>query len=135
MVPYTRHWEFAGGATAPRPLVGATPMRAIVTGQVGIDKKPYINATRDLAGEQDESLEVFHIGDMMYAEGRDIRPGRILDLPWSRLQSLRRAAFKDISAAARDAPNLVVNTHATFRWRHGLFAAIDFDCTPVLMVL
>jgi hypothetical protein len=24
-------------------------------------------------------------------------------------------------------PNLIVNTHATFRWRHGLFAGFDFD--------
>ena len=35
--------------------------------------------------------------------------------------------FKDIIAKARKAPNLIVNTHATFRWRHGLFPAIDFD--------
>jgi len=102
-------------------------MRAIVTGQVGMEKKPYLEAVRDLAGAQGEALRLHHIGDMMYAEGRDIRPGRILDLPWSRLQSLRRAAFKDIIAEARDGADLVVNTHATFRWRHGLFAAFDFD--------
>jgi hypothetical protein len=92
-----------------------------------MDKKPYIQAMKDLADQQGEEVEVFHIGDMMYAEGRDIRPGRILDLPWSRLQSLRRAAFKDIIAQSRETRNLVVNTHATFRWRHGLFAAFDFD--------
>jgi len=107
-------------------------MRAIVTGQVGMEKKPYLNAVRDLAGAQGHSLEVFHIGDMMYAEGRDIRPGRILDLPWSRLQSLRRAAFKDIIAEAHKGVDLVVNTHATFRWRHGLFAAFDFDQVEAL---
>ncbi|MFG0258291.1 MAG: AAA family ATPase [Phycisphaerales bacterium JB043] len=102
-------------------------MRAIVTGQVGMDKKPYIQAMKDLADQQGEPIDVYHIGDMMYAEGRDIRPGRILDLPWSRLQSLRRAAFKDIIAQSRETQNLIVNTHATFRWRHGLFAAFDFD--------
>ena len=26
-----------------------------------------------------------------------------------------------------DHPNVVMNTHATFRWRHGLFPAFDFD--------
>src|SRR6185503_15421687 len=60
----------------------------------------------------------------------DVRPGRILDLPLSRLNSLRRAAFKDIIAETSpfvDHPNVVVNTHATFRWRHGLFSAFDFD--------
>ena len=102
-------------------------MRAIVTGQVGMDKKPYLNAVARFAGSQGESIPLFHLGDMMYAEARDVRPGRILDLPLSRLTSLRRAAFKDIIADSRDMDTMVVNTHATFRWRHGLFSAFDFD--------
>jgi len=102
-------------------------MRAIVTGQVGMDKKPYLEAVRRFAGEQGEPLSVFHVGDMMYAEAPDVRPGRILDLPLSRLNSLRRAALKDVIAESRDQKNVIVNTHATFRWRHGLFPAFDFD--------
>lgn len=102
-------------------------MRAIVTGQIGMDKKDYLNSVVDFAGEQGESIKLFNVGDMMYAEGRDIAPGRILDLPWSRLNSLRRAAFKDIIAESRHHENVIVNTHATFRWRHGLFSAFDFD--------
>lgn len=102
-------------------------MRAIVTGQVGMDKKPYLEAVRDFAGQQGEGLEVYHVGDLMYREGRDVRPGKILDLPLSRLNSLRRAAFKDIIADSRGQKNVVVNTHATFRWRHGLFSAFDYD--------
>ncbi|MCA9299287.1 MAG: AAA family ATPase, partial [Phycisphaerales bacterium] len=72
-------------------------------------------------------IPVFHVGDQMYTEAPDVRPGRILDLPLSRLHSLRRAAFKDIIADSAGMPNAIVNTHATFRWRHGLFAAFDFD--------
>jgi adenylate kinase len=105
-------------------------MRAVVTGQIGMDKKQYLNAVARHAGERGRSIELFHVGDMMYAEGKDIRPGRILDLPLSRLTALRRAAFKDIisSTSPREAhPNVIINTHATFRWRHGLFSAIDFD--------
>lgn len=102
-------------------------MRAIITGQIGMDKKPYLENVAAFAGRQGESLEVYHVGDMMYKEGPDVRPGRILDLPLSRLNSLRRAAFKDIIADSRDKRNIIVNTHATFRWRHGLFAAFDFD--------
>jgi hypothetical protein len=64
---------------------------------------------------------------MMYSEAPDIPPGRILDIPMKRLSSLRRSVFKDIIAKARQVPNLIVNTHATFRWRHGLFPAVDFD--------
>lgn len=105
-------------------------MRAVVAGQIGMDKKPYLDGVATLAGERGGKIETFHLGDLMYAESPDVRPGRILDLPLSRLTALRRAAFKDIIAATSppDAhPNIVVNTHATFRWRHGLFPAFDFD--------
>lgn len=109
-------------------------MRAIVTGQIGMEKKPYLDAVSRFAGQQGETLSLYHVGDMMYAEGTDVRAGRILDLPISRLNSLRRAAFKDIIAESTTAgpkggpqPNIIVNTHATFRWRHGLFAAFDYD--------
>jgi adenylate kinase len=63
----------------------------------------------------------------MYAEAPDVRPGRILDLPLSRLHAVRRAVFKDIITESADRQNIIVNTHATFRWRHGLFRAFDFD--------
>ncbi len=102
-------------------------MRAIVTGQVGVDKKLYLQAVEQLAGERGESIATYHVGDLMYAEAPDVRPGRILDLSLSRLHQLRRSVFKDINAQSADQPNVVVNTHATFRWRHGLFRAFDFD--------
>lgn len=102
-------------------------MRVIVTGQIGLDKKRYLKSAQDFAGGQGESISLFNVGDMMYAEAPDVRPGRILDLPLSRLNALRRAAFKDVIAESREQPNIMVNTHATFRWRHGLFAAFDFD--------
>ena len=105
-------------------------MRAIVTGQIGVDKKPYLNDATALSGERGEKIDTFHVGDMMYAEAADVRSGRILDLPISRLNSLRRAAFKDIIAATRpieEHRDVIVNTHATFRWHHGLFSAFDFD--------
>lgn len=102
-------------------------MRAIVTGQVGMDKKSYLEAVSNFAGDQGETLPVYHVGDLMYREAPDVRPGKILDLPLSRLNSLRRAAIKDIISESRGQKNLIVNTHATFRWRHGLFSAFDFD--------
>ncbi|MCC6285455.1 MAG: AAA family ATPase [Phycisphaerales bacterium] len=107
-------------------------MRAIITGQIGMDKKPYLDRAARLAGSQGEALDLYHVGDMMYREAPDVKRGRILDLPLSRLSSLRRAAFKDIAADARDKRNIIVNTHATFRWRHGLFPAFDFDQLQLL---
>lgn len=102
-------------------------MRAIVTGQVGMNKKEYLDAVARTSSEQGVGVDVFHVGDMMYAEAPDVRPGRILDLPLSRLHALRRSVFKDIISLSAASRHLIVNTHATFRWRHGLFSAFDFD--------
>ncbi|MCH7602511.1 MAG: AAA family ATPase [Planctomycetes bacterium] len=105
-------------------------MRVVVTGQIGMNKKPYLEAVADLHGESGGRIEIFNVGDMMYEESPDIRSGRVLDLPLSRLTSLRRAVFKDIiseTLPVQDHPDVIINTHATFRWRHGLFSAFDFD--------
>ena len=105
-------------------------MRAVVTGQIGVDKKPYLTKSVEISAERGEPIDLFHLGDMMYGEASDVRPGRILDLPISRLGALRRASFKDVIAQTHpieEHPNVIVNTHATFRWRHGLFSAFDFD--------
>ncbi len=102
-------------------------MRVIFTGQVGMDKKGYLQRVVDLAANRGEPVAVYHVGEMMYEEASDVRPGRILDLPLSRLQAVRRAVFRDIIADSAGRPNVIVNTHATFRWRHGLFSAFDFD--------
>jgi adenylate kinase len=102
-------------------------MRAIVTGQVGVDKGPYLEAVKQAAVKKGYDLEVFHVGKMMYQEAPDVPPGRILNLPISRLNTLRRAVFKEILRLGDQHEHVLVNTHATFRWRHGLFAAFDFD--------
>jgi len=102
-------------------------MRIVVTGQVGLDKKAFASRVAELAIRQGFDLTTLNIGDMMYAEAPDVLPGRILDLPLSRLNSLRRSVFKDVLATCKSRPNVLVNTHATFRWRHGLFSAFDHD--------
>ena len=66
-------------------------MRAIVTGQIGVDKKPYLKAVRDAGELRGDRIELFNLGDMMYSEAPDVRPGRILDLPLSRLERLAHA--------------------------------------------
>jgi len=102
-------------------------MRAIVTGQVGVDKGPYLEQVKALALKKGIDLEVCHVGHMMYKEAPDVPNGRILNLPITRLNTLRRAVFKEILRVADEHEHVLVNTHATFRWRHGLFAAFDFD--------
>lgn len=102
-------------------------VRVVFTGQVGVDKKPFIERVARIARERGRDVAVCHVGDMMYKEAPDIVPGRILDLPRPRLNGLRRSVFKDILRIAEKAQNLIVNTHATFRWKHGLFPAFDHD--------
>ncbi len=117
-------------STSPDTLFGRSRRpgcRVVITGQVGVDKKPFLDNVARIAGERGKAVKVAHVGDMMYAEAPDIVPGRILDLPRTRLNTLRRAVFKDILASAETVENLIINTHATFRWKHGLFEAFDFD--------
>jgi len=109
----------------PRPPHAG--VRVVVTGQVGVEKKPFLERVASLARQRGRDVTVCHVGDMMYAEAPDVVPGRILDLPRPRLDSLRRSVFKDIIRVAEKSENLLVNTHATFRWKHGLFPAFDYD--------
>ena len=102
-------------------------MIVVVTGMVGLDKRSYLESLCQLAGERDKEILLCNVGEQMYAEAPDIGAGKILDISMKRLSSLRRSVFKDIIAKARSKANLIVNTHATFRWRHGLFPAVDFD--------
>ena len=75
-------------------------MRAIVTGQVGVDKGPYLQAVQEMAQNRGIDLQVCNVGRMMYAEAPDVPPGRILNLPITRLNALRRAVFKEILRTA-----------------------------------
>ncbi len=102
-------------------------MIVVVTGMVGVDKKSYLQKVCQFAANKNKEVLLYNVGEMMYAEAPDIPAGKILDIPMKRLSSLRRSVFKDIIAKAKKKPNLIVNTHATFRWRHGLFPAVDFD--------
>jgi adenylate kinase len=101
--------------------------RVVVTGQVGVDKKPFLNKVARLAESRGHRVHVYHIGDLMYAEAPDVRPGKILDLPLARLHALRRSVLKDVLVDIEQHETVIVNTHASFRWKHGLFPAFDHD--------
>lgn len=102
-------------------------LRVVVTGQVGMDKRPFLEMLKAYAETKGQNITLCHVGDMMYDEAPDVKPGRILDLPRARLDSLRRSVFKDITSICERERNVIINTHATFRWKHGLFPAYDQD--------
>jgi len=101
-------------------------MIIVVTGMVGIDKKPYLAQVCAYAGQHGHKILLCNVGEQMYAESPDIAKGRILDISLKRLHSLRRSVIKDIIAKTKDHKHIIINTHAAFRWRHGLFPAFDF---------
>ena len=107
-------------------------MRIVVTGQVGMDKTAFLERAVQLTAQAGHKLTLFNVGQRMYAEAPDVPAGRILDLPLSRLNALRRSVFKDLLSACRLDEDIIVNTHATFRWRHGLFYAFDYDMMKAL---
>ena len=115
----------SSGQLFPPPPDGG--LCVVVTGQVGIDKKPFLESLRQHAAKKGIDLKLCNVGDMMYAEAPDVVAGRILDLPRARLDSLRRSVFKDIIAIREREEHVLINTHATFRWKHGLFPAYDQD--------
>jgi adenylate kinase len=100
-------------------------MRAVITGQSGLDKKRFLNGFRNHCRKKKQRVRVFHVGDMMYKEDPSITRGEILKLPKARLDGLRRSVFKVILKSR--ARNIIVDTHATFRHNNGLFLAYDFD--------
>jgi adenylate kinase len=101
-------------------------MVIVVTGMVGIDKKAYLAEVCDYAAKRGTDILLCNVGDMMYAEAPDIPQGKILDISLQRLHSLRRSVIKDIIRKSTEHKHVIINTHATFRWRHGLFPAFDF---------
>lgn len=107
-------------------------MKVVVTGQVGMDKAAFLERAAALAAQAGHKVGLFHVGARMYAEAPDVPPGRILDLPLAHLTALRRSVFKDLLQQARTTDHMLVNTHATFRWRHGLFYAFDYDLIKAL---
>ncbi|KPK86716.1 MAG: hypothetical protein AMJ81_00575 [Phycisphaerae bacterium SM23_33] len=97
-----------------------------------MDKAEFLEAVAAAGRRWGCAVELFHVGQRMYAEAPDVAAGRILDLPLSRLNLLRRSVFKDILAQGAGCENVILNTHATFRWRHGLFYGFDHDLMKAL---
>lgn len=104
-------------------------VRVLCTGQSGLDKKSQLQAAARYAQERyGRQVRLFHVGDMMYAADPRIPPGKILDVDLPRLHTLRRLVFRDIlRALERENLPTIIDTHATFRWRRGLFIAFDFE--------
>lgn len=111
---------------------GGSMSVVVVAGQMGLRKKELVESLIGKAEDSNFRARAFHIGDMMYREDRNIAPGKILDLDLPGLRRLRRSCLREIDRdiedqRSKDAYTIVVNTHATFRWKRGLFEAAEVE--------
>jgi hypothetical protein len=68
-----------------------------------------------------------NIGSMMYEEAPDIPSGRMLYLNRPRLTAIRRSVMREVLRIVEQGKDVIINSHATFRWHHGLFNVLDWD--------
>src|SRR5436309_1203367 len=103
-------------------------MRAIVTGQVGVDKGPYVDAVKAEARARKIVLEVCHGGQMMYAEAPDVGRGvpttqtiyRLILEPW------RKKAYLSFPMThVMDLPDTLAEIDAFKRSMHEHFICFD----------
>lgn len=101
----------------------------ICHGQTGLHKNYYLQCFLKFAQAQKQNIHIFPIGSLMYEKNETVPKGKILDVDPYRLALLRSTVFNevlnDIKSLDHDLP-IIINSHATFRWRHTLSLAIDY---------
>ncbi|NIM95052.1 MAG: AAA family ATPase [Anaerolineales bacterium] len=106
-------------------------MRVLLTGQVGLDKGEYLSEAKALANKKGFEFEFITVGEeIINSQGGKIDDTTILNLPKSQLDCLRKLAWTRIIDRAEKVSKdcvFVTNSHAVFRWHHGLFPAIELE--------
>ena len=106
-------------------------MRVLLTGQVGLDKSEYLRTAQERVSGLGKTLDFEAIGPLMIeAYAGKISETKLLNLQTVVLDTLRAAAWRAILGQherIQAADHFVVNTHAVFRWDHGLFPALDLE--------
>lgn len=109
-------------------MAPAGAKRVLFTGQVGVDKSEFIQGIAErIATLGHQAPLVEHTGMLMYAEDPSIPAGEILNIDRGRLRALRRGVMRDVIQRAKGAERVLLNSHASFRWSNGMFAAQDAD--------
>lgn len=104
--------------------------KLVVTGMSGSGREDYISSAVEIMRSRDLEVVEFDVGSLMFetAEnlGVEIPEGKILNLATSTLNYLRTTVFEKILRESSRHHNVIVNTHACFRWRKHLLQAFDF---------
>jgi len=103
---------------------------AVCTGMSGSGRKRYLSEVKEFASKQGKEFHVVHVGEQMYKKsdelGYSIPDGTILDTSERQLDYLRGLVFEDILRLKKEKENLLIDTHACFRWHKHLTKAFDY---------
>jgi adenylate kinase len=96
----------------------------------GSGRRWYLSRIEDLASKEGKNLLVVHVGEQMYEKSKElgypIPDGTILDTSERQLDYLRGLVFDDILTLKEKNGNIVIDTHACFRWHKHLTKAFDY---------
>jgi len=105
-------------------------MKVIVTGISGSGRSSYLQSVLQYATGKGKQVKILEVGNMMFAIaqalGITIPEDKILDLSPSTLGYLRTAVFEQILRECSQNENLIISTHACFRWKKHILNAFDF---------
>ncbi len=105
-------------------------MKIVVTGISGAGRGSYLSEVEGLARADGRSIRIFETGDMMFETakklGIEIPEDKILDLSPSTLNFLRTTVFEQIIRESKEVEDIVISTHACFRWKKHIIQAFDF---------
>jgi len=105
-------------------------LRIVVTGISGSGREVHLKRFVEFAEAKNTKVKLFSVGSMMFEAARklgvEIKEDKILDLSPSSLNFLRATVFEQIIREAENYENIVISTHASFRWKKHVFQAFDF---------
>jgi adenylate kinase len=105
-------------------------MKVVATGISGAGRGSYLSQVEALARKDGRRVRIFETGDMMFETGRklgiDIPEDKILDLSPSTLNFLRTTVFEQIIRESKEVDDVIISTHACFRWKKHIIQAFDF---------
>ena len=87
-----------------------------------------------LSGDAEISFEFFppkteKMEDQLWDSVLTLEPlaPRFVSVTYGAGGTTRERTHNTVARIAKENEHVIINTHATFRWRHGLFSAFDFD--------
>ena len=105
-------------------------MRIMVTGQSGLGKATYLEEVKRLLEREGKSMHIETLGRrMIRIAGEKITETTILNIPVDHLATIRKCALREFLKEADSLRTdfVVLNSHAVFRWHHGLIPALDVE--------